>query len=297
MSFTQIPNDILFNSELNIYSRVLFGIILSLSRENGYCYASNEYLAERIGGTGRAVTNWILELKQKDLIDVQTVRTQGAVSRKIFIKERSFLQGTAIPKQEEQSFLSEGNNHSLAKGTAIPKQEEPVFPIIYNRENIILIDNNEKEESNFSLSEIKKEREQEPAESAKYYFEVTQVLELLTERSGVNYKIPKTKAAFENYEPYKLIKERLKEKATLEDIFAVVEMKNKEWAGTQIYKNFIPSTLFRKSNFDKYLQQLQIKITEQTNNFNNNQQSKSYGTNPYKNESLADLLKRVQDNW
>jgi len=137
MSFTQIPNDILFNSELNIYSRVLFGIILSLSRENGYCYASNEYLAERIGGTGRAVTNWILELKQKDLIDVQTVRTQGAVSRKIFIKERSFLQGTAIPKQEEQSFLSEGNNHSLAKGTAIPKQEEPVFPIIYNRENIM----------------------------------------------------------------------------------------------------------------------------------------------------------------
>ncbi len=72
MSFTQIPNDILFNSELNIYSRVLFGIILSLSRENGYCYASNEYLAERIGGTGRAVTNWILELKQMgEVMEVQ----------------------------------------------------------------------------------------------------------------------------------------------------------------------------------------------------------------------------------
>lgn len=292
MSFTQIPNDILFNSDLNIYSRVLFGIILSLSRENGYCFASNEYLAEKIGGTGRAVTNWILELKQKDLIDVQTVRTQGAVSRKIFIKERSFLQGTVIPKQEEQSYLSEGNNHSLAKGTVIPKQEEPAFPIIYNRENIILIDNNNKEKSDFSFSESsqdltslndKKElekvsranfvnnKENEPAESAKYFFEVTQVLELLTERSGVKYKIPKTKLAFEKYEPYKLIKERINDGANLESIFDVVEMKNKEWAGTQIYKNFVPSTLFRKSNFDKYLQQLQITANsnQQSNNFNN----------------------------
>jgi len=165
-----------------------------------------------------------------------------------------------------------------------------------NNNKEIIIDNNNKEQSDFSFYESSQDiislndkkqlekvsranfvndKESEPAENAKYYFEVTQVLELLTERSGVKYKIPKTKAALENYEPYKLIKERLKEKATLEDIFAVVEMKNKEWAGTQIYKNFIPSTLFRKSNFDKYLQQLQL--TDNTNqqpNFNNQFKSK-----------------------
>lgn len=158
-----------------------------------------------------------------------------------------------------------------------------------NNNKEIIIDNNNKEESDFSFSENyqsstslndKKElekvnranfvndKESEPAESAKYYFEVTQVLELLTERSGVNYKIPKTMAGIEKYEPYKLIKERINDGATLEDIFAVVEMKNKEWAGTQIYKNFVPSTLFRKSNFDKYLQQLQItvKINQQHTN-------------------------------
>lgn len=163
---------------------------------------------------------------------------------------------------------------------------------IVNNNIEIIIDNNNKEKSDFSFSESsqslislndKKElekvnranfvndKESEPAENAKYYFEVTQVLELLTERSGVNYKIPKTKAGIEKYEPYKLIKERINDKATLEDIFAVVEMKNKEWAGTQIYKNFVPSTLFRKSNFDKYLQQLQISVNsnQQSNNFNN----------------------------
>ena len=169
-----------------------------------------------------------------------------------------------------------------------------------NNNKEIIIDNNNKDKSDFSFSESSQDitslndkkqlqkvsranfvndKESEPAENAKYYFEVTQVLELLTERSGVKYKIPKTKAALENYEPYKLIKERLKEKATLEDIFAVVEMKNKEWAGTHIYKNFIPSTLFRKSNFDKYLQQLQLtENTNQQNNSNNQFKTKEDAT-------------------
>lgn len=163
---------------------------------------------------------------------------------------------------------------------------------IVNNNKEIIIDNNNKEQSDFSFSESsqdstslndKKElekvsranfvndKESEPAENAKYFFEVTQVLELLTERTGVKFVIPKTRAGIEKYEPYKLIKERLNDKATLEDIFAVVEMKNKEWFGTKVYVYMKPSTLFRKSNFDSYLQQLQITANsnQQSNNFNN----------------------------
>jgi uncharacterized phage protein (TIGR02220 family) len=90
-------------------------------------------------------------------------------------------------------------------------------------------------------------------------------LALLTDRSGVKFVIPKTRLGIEKYEPYKLIKERISDGAKVEDIIAVVEMKNKEWQGTEIYKNFVPSTLFRKSNFDKYIQQLQIKHKTNTN--------------------------------
>lgn len=180
-----------------------------------------------------------------------------------------------------------------------------------NNNKEIIIDNNNKEKSDFSFSESSQDltslndkkqlekvnranfvndKESEPAENAKYYFEVTQVLELLTERSGVKYKIPKTKLAFEKYEPYKLIKERINDGATLEDIFAVVEMKNKEWAGTQIYKNFVPSTLFRKSNFDKYLQQLQISAN---NNLSNNQKSFNNGVDAK--QQYSDFISKVLD--
>ena len=155
-------------------------------------------------------------------------------------------------------------NINIITNTDLINKEKSDFSFSENSQSLISL-NDKKELEKVNRANFVNDKESEPAENAKYYFEVTQVLELLTERSGVKYKIPKTKLAFEKYEPYKLIKERINDKATLEDIFAVVEMKNKEWAGTQIYKNFVPSTLFRKSNFDKYLQQLQLapKINQQ----------------------------------
>jgi uncharacterized phage protein (TIGR02220 family) len=179
-----------------------------------------------------------------------------------------------------------------------------------NNNKEIIIDNNNKEKINFSFLENdqqlislndKKELEKvnranfvndkqsEPAENAKYFFEVTQVLALLTDRSGVKFVIPKTKTGIEKYEPYKLIKERISDGAKLEDIFAVVEMKNQEWQGTPIYKNFVPSTLFRKSNFEKYLQQLQLTYNnKQQTNLNNQFRTK-------KDENFAHYFSQLRD--
>lgn len=179
-----------------------------------------------------------------------------------------------------------------------------------NNNKEIIIENNNKEKSDFSFSENteqlislndKKELEKvsranfvndknsEPAESAKYFFEVSQVLALLTDRSGVKFVIPKTKSGIEKYETYKLIKERISDGAKLEDIFAVVEMKNQEWQGTPIYKNFVPSTLFRKSNFEKYLQQLQLTYNnKQQTNLNNQFRTK-------KDENFAHYFRQLRD--
>jgi uncharacterized phage protein (TIGR02220 family) len=178
-----------------------------------------------------------------------------------------------------------------------------------NNNKEIIIDNN-KEKIDFSFSENSKQlislndkkelekvsranfvndKNSEPAESAKYFFEVTQVLALLTDRSGVKFVIPKTKTGIEKYEPYKLIKERISDGAKLEDIFSVVEMKNQEWQGTPIYKNFVPSTLFRKSNFEKYLQQLQLTYNnKQQTNLNNQFRTK-------KDENFAHYFSQLRD--
>lgn len=124
-----------------------------------------------------------------------------------------------------------------------------------NNENI----KNEIEESvSVSESEI---------ESVKYYFETNQILELLTEKTGAKYKIPKTKSLLLRYGVYKLIKERFEDGAILEDFVNIIEYKYNEWINTKFISYLVPDTLFRKSNFEKYLTQIQIKpISNNTNN-------------------------------
>lgn len=295
--------------------------------QDGYFYRTQNEIEQNTTLSAKVQLRCLRLLEEKGLIKT---KLKGLPAKKYFCIDSECMHRlsqvlqngeTCIVEKDKQVEHKSINMYSENVETSLVFLDNQVSTkVLINNNRVnnnkeIIIDNNNKEKNDFSFSENyqsstslndKKEiekvnranfvndKESEPAENAKYYFEVTQVLELLTERSGVNYKIPKTRAGIEKYEPYKLIKERISDGANLEDIFAVVEMKNKEWAGTQIYKNFVPSTLFRKSNFDKYLQQLQISAN---NNLSNNQNFQKNGTNPYKNESLADLLKRVQDNW
>jgi uncharacterized phage protein (TIGR02220 family) len=100
----------------------------------------------------------------------------------------------------------------------------------------------------------------ESVEDVKYYFETSQILELFTEKTKAKYKIPKSKSLLLRYGPYKLIKERLEDGSTLEECIKVIESKYNEWKGTEFMRYLIPETIFRKSNFEKYLTQSQIQI-------------------------------------
>jgi len=144
-TFTIIPNTILFDSSLNIYARCLYGLILSLSKEKGYCFASNEYLAEKLGAKKRSAVNWILELKEKGFIDVETIRRQGSVERKIFIRASTYPTNAS-------TCLSVGNNDALAKGITMREQRASTFPIIDNNNNKELIDNINKENAELKNS-------------------------------------------------------------------------------------------------------------------------------------------------
>lgn len=65
----------------------------------------------------------------------------------------------------------------------------------------------------------------------------------------------------------KLIKARFNEGYKLEDFMKVIDIKTNEWINDDKMKNYLqPSTLFRGSNFDKYLnQEVTTKKTESVN--------------------------------
>lgn len=75
-----------------------------------------------------------------------------------------------------------------------------------------------------------------------------EIIDYLNSKLGTNYRAS-TKSTIS------FINARIKEGYTLEDFKLVIDKKYKEWKGTQWEKYLTPETLFRPSNFEKYLNQ------------------------------------------
>ena len=57
--FAVIPATVLFNNELKPNEKLLYALITALSNKEGYCYASNKYLGEKLGVDHKTVSRWI----------------------------------------------------------------------------------------------------------------------------------------------------------------------------------------------------------------------------------------------
>ncbi|MEW6606050.1 MAG: helix-turn-helix domain-containing protein [bacterium] len=87
--FILIPLEIAKRKDLAASEKLLFAEINILTKQKGFCYASNQYLAEQIGFTKSNIRSLIKKLEKKDLIKTEFERNKEGTWRKIFIlKER-----------------------------------------------------------------------------------------------------------------------------------------------------------------------------------------------------------------
>jgi len=61
-TYSVIPTEIMLSKELSSTSKVLYGLISSLTNEKGYCWASNKYLGDLIDLSERQVSTNISQL-------------------------------------------------------------------------------------------------------------------------------------------------------------------------------------------------------------------------------------------
>lgn len=87
---------------------------------------------------------------------------------------------------------------------------------------------------------------------------VEQIVTYLNDRCNTKYSV-KTKSTIHH------IKGRLDEGKTVDDFITVIDKKCDEWLGTEYEKYLTPDTLFRPSNFERYLNQKIVKKQERYN--------------------------------
>ena len=87
--YSIIPATVLYNKELKSNEKLLYAIITSLACKEGYCFATNKYLAEKLGVNPKTISSWISDLKDRNFIIVELIRNENKqiVERKIYIND------------------------------------------------------------------------------------------------------------------------------------------------------------------------------------------------------------------
>lgn len=139
--YSVIPATILYNKELKANEKLLYAIITSLACKEGYCFASNKYLADKLDVNPKTISSWISDLRDGNFIKIELIRNENKqiIQRKIYINDAPYplnnvyqyqsKNGQAIYKNTEDNII----NNNIKINNKAPKN---IFQIIQIKENI-----------------------------------------------------------------------------------------------------------------------------------------------------------------
>lgn len=70
LKYVEVPAVILLDEDLST-TKLLMGLITTLSMQEGFCYASNKYLSNLMKVSKRTITSYISTLRKKKYIRVE----------------------------------------------------------------------------------------------------------------------------------------------------------------------------------------------------------------------------------
>lgn len=199
-------------------------IISSLTAEKGYCYASNDYLAELFDTNVFTISRKIKILEEKKYIEIE------------YDKKGCLVTSRKIRLTKIATTIDEKRNRTIDE-----KRKENII------NNINITNNNIKEEN---IKEEKPPKEEKIKKEIPY----KEIVDYLNFKINTNYKSTTEKTQ-------KVINARFNEGFTLEDFKKVIDIKTKEWLNDKdMCKYLRPETLFG-TKFESYLNQKEKEIT------------------------------------
>lgn len=71
LKYVEVPMIVLLDEDISSTSKLLMGLITTLTMKEGFCYASNRYLSNLMKVSRRTITSCISSLKRKNYIKVE----------------------------------------------------------------------------------------------------------------------------------------------------------------------------------------------------------------------------------
>lgn len=97
--YAVLPSKVLFNKELKANEKLLYAVITILANKEGYCYASNNYLADLFNSKAHTISNWISHLNKLGFVYVELIRNDNKeiIQRRIYINDIPYVKKMTYP--------------------------------------------------------------------------------------------------------------------------------------------------------------------------------------------------------
>ncbi len=110
-----LPSALLFNENVEPACVKAYAVIRNLSKQSGYCYATNEYLSNILKCDVSTIKRWISSLEKEGYLDLETDKKGINWQRKIFISNRftakfTKAQNCAPPSSKMSHTIEENTN-------------------------------------------------------------------------------------------------------------------------------------------------------------------------------------------
>ena len=128
--YSIIPAIILYNKELKPNEKLLYAIITSLTCKEGYCFATNKYLAEKLGVNPKTISSLISDLRDRNFIKIELIRNKNKqiIQRKIYINDVPYPLNNGYQYQSKngqaihQKVKDNNKRNNIKNNTKVPKK-------------------------------------------------------------------------------------------------------------------------------------------------------------------------------
>ena len=97
--YSVIPATVLFSKELKANEKLLYALITILSNKEGYCYAKNKYLADKLDAQPHTVSKWVSHLKECGFVCLDIIRNEKGeiIQRRIYPNDTPYTINRIYP--------------------------------------------------------------------------------------------------------------------------------------------------------------------------------------------------------
>lgn len=136
-----IPSTILFNEKIKANEKLLYAVITVLSNKEGYCFASNKYLARLFNAQPHTISKWVSHLRELGFIYLDIIKNDKGeiIQRRIYPNDTPYTINRTYPYSIDRTegMSQKGQYNNIIDNNINNNKIDRLFNYILNEEKEI----------------------------------------------------------------------------------------------------------------------------------------------------------------